>query len=287
MNKEKLCKDCNKTKPLTDFRQTAFWTCKKKIKRGITIRGRCKECELTRVRKRYHENDEVRKRVIEHSKKYHEANRDKVVKRRRIHYDQNRERLLKQKRDEYREDPEKMRERNREGYARHSEERAATKRRQRKEDPELFKAIQKKSYLKHRERILAKDKIYKSKHIERYKKQANEKYKNNLQFNLRSKLKNRINWVMRYGVKKSEQTMHLLGTDDLSVVWKHLEQTWTKTYNTEVPKDEFFNGNIHIDHILPCASFDLTDPSEQKKCFHFTNLQLLWAEDNLRKGDRF
>lgn len=42
----------------------------------------------------------------------------------------------------------------------------------------------------------------------------------------------------------------------------------------------------HIDHIKPCASFDLTDPEQQKECFHYTNLQPLWAEDNLRKSDK-
>ena len=30
-----------------------------------------------------------------------------------------------------------------------------------------------------------------------------------------------------------------------------------------------------IDHIKPCASFDLSKESEQKKCFHYTNLQPL------------
>jgi len=40
----------------------------------------------------------------------------------------------------------------------------------------------------------------------------------------------------------------------------------------------------HVDHIKPCASFDLTDPAQQKECFHFTNLQPLWADENLRKG---
>lgn len=44
------------------------------------------------------------------------------------------------------------------------------------------------------------------------------------------------------------------------------------------------HGKWHIDHIIPCVSFDLTDPEQQKKCFHYTNLQPLWAYDNLSKG---
>ena len=40
----------------------------------------------------------------------------------------------------------------------------------------------------------------------------------------------------------------------------------------------------HIDHIKPCASFDLSCPDQQRACFHYTNLQPLWAQDNLRKG---
>jgi hypothetical protein len=42
----------------------------------------------------------------------------------------------------------------------------------------------------------------------------------------------------------------------------------------------------HIDHIVPCESFDLTDPAQQGQCFHFSNLQPLWARENLRKGTK-
>jgi hypothetical protein len=43
-------------------------------------------------------------------------------------------------------------------------------------------------------------------------------------------------------------------------------------------------GQWHIDHIRPCASFDLSCPNQQRECFHYSNLQPLWAQDNLKKG---
>ena len=45
-------------------------------------------------------------------------------------------------------------------------------------------------------------------------------------------------------------------------------------------------GEWHIDHVIPCAAFDLTDPAQQSECFHYTNLQPLWAVDNLKKAAR-
>ena len=47
------------------------------------------------------------------------------------------------------------------------------------------------------------------------------------------------------------------------------------------------HGEWHIDHIKPCASFNLLNEDEQKKCFHYTNLQPLWASENLSKGCKY
>lgn len=46
-------------------------------------------------------------------------------------------------------------------------------------------------------------------------------------------------------------------------------------------------GDWHIDHKKPCASFDLSKLDQQQACFHYTNLEPLWASDNCRKGRKF
>lgn len=43
-------------------------------------------------------------------------------------------------------------------------------------------------------------------------------------------------------------------------------------------------GKWHIDHIIPCSGFDLSTKEGQSECFHYSNLQPLWAEQNLAKG---
>ena len=50
--------------------------------------------------------------------------------------------------------------------------------------------------------------------------------------------------------------------------------------------DRFMKGEIQIDHIKPCAEFDLTKEEEQRICFHYKNLQPLWELDNLKKGTK-
>lgn len=45
-------------------------------------------------------------------------------------------------------------------------------------------------------------------------------------------------------------------------------------------------GEWHIDHRIPCASFDLTKKEAQDECFNYKNLQPLWASENFRKNSK-
>ena len=80
------------------------------------------------------------------------------------------------------------------------------------------------------------------------------------------------------GSNKSANTEKLLGVSAQS-----LRERW----DTEHGPDWRADPDLHIDHIRPCASFDLTDPAQQRLCFNHRNLQLLTAADNIRKGDRW
>ena len=77
--------------------------------------------------------------------------------------------------------------------------------------------------------------------------------------------------------QKSANTMEQLGCSRETLL-NHLSHQ----FDSKMTWDNM--GEWHIDHIRPCASFDLTDPAQQRECFHYTNLQPLWAEDNLKKG---
>ncbi len=46
-------------------------------------------------------------------------------------------------------------------------------------------------------------------------------------------------------------------------------------------------GQWHVDHIKPCALFDFTDPQQFHECWALSNLQPLWALDNLVKGAKY
>ena len=50
--------------------------------------------------------------------------------------------------------------------------------------------------------------------------------------------------------------------------------------------DNYGINGWHIDHIIPVSKFDLTNNEAIKVCFHYSNLQPLWAKDNLKKGNK-
>jgi hypothetical protein len=108
-------------------------------------------------------------------------------------------------------------------------------------------------------------------------KKQKEKRRRDPQYRIRHNLRCRLNKALK-GISKADTTLNLLGCNQETLI-KHLESQFTDGMNW----DNY--GQWHIDHVLPCSSFDLTKKEDQRKCFHYTNLQPLWAEENIRKSD--
>lgn len=138
--------------------------------------------------------------------------------------------------------------------------------------------------LRHLEDCVERDCAYRQKNKaklrEYYRVRQAFRLKSDVSFRLLQRLRNRI-WDALKGRSKEKSLKCLLGCT-LTELISHLEIRFEPGMSWE----NYGLHGWHIDHIRPCASFDLTDPEQQKACFHYTNLQPLWAKDNLRKGAR-
>ena len=81
-------------------------------------------------------------------------------------------------------------------------------------------------------------------------------------------------------IKKKNRTEEIVGIN-----FKDLVGYLEKKFKPGMTLSNY--GKWHIDHVKPVAKFDLTISGELEKCFHYTNLQPLWAVDNLKKGKKF
>jgi len=144
----------------------------------------------------------------------------------------------------------------------------------------IAKKYQRKYYLENKIKILKNNEIYQKNHSKEIREYCriykNNKRKISINFKLSSNLRHRIYMVLKNNTK-SLSTMKLVGCS-IEFLKNYIESQFTKGMNWSN------YGKWHVDHIKPCASFDLSIASEQRRCFHYTNLQPLWATDNESKG---
>ena len=145
---------------------------------------------------------------------------------------------------------------------------------------EKIKEKSRKYYCINKEKKLLKNKIYRINNKEKVKAHDIWRSKNNVNRKLSLLLRRRTLLALKDN-SKSKNTMYLLGVENIEFLWKHLELTFKPGMTREN------HGKWHVDHIRPCSSFDLSKPEEQAKCFHYTNLQALWAHENLSKGSKY
>lgn len=134
-------------------------------------------------------------------------------------------------------------------------------------NPEKHKEIALRSYYKNKEKYKARRMAY-----------HRNKLKTNIPYALKNSLRIRLSQMLREKTKNGS-AVNLLGCsgEELMVYLESRFQEGMSWSN---------RTKWHIDHIIPLSRFDLENPLELAKACHFTNLQPLWAKDNLIKSNK-
>ena len=132
----------------------------------------------------------------------------------------------------------------------------------------------------HKEELIVKNKNYNFVNKDKRNNYRNNKLKTDIQYKLCHNLRSRLNHAINNNQKVGSAVKDLGCTiDELKI---HLESKFQSRMNW----DNWTIDGWHIDHIKPLASFDLTDRQQFLEACHYTNLQPLWADENLSKGKK-
>jgi len=125
----------------------------------------------------------------------------------------------------------------------------------------------------------------KIKNNQRNNEYAKKKRKEDINFRILCASRIRIYDALN-GRIKSDTTKNLIGCP-IDYLRQHIESQFKDGMSWENYGRGWGNKGMkewHIDHIYPLASFDLTKPLEQRIACHWSNLQPLWAKENLEKS---
>lgn len=254
-----VCNKCGVEKEQDQFPKD------KKSKTGYSYH--CKKCNCEKAKKyveEYPEWNEVyqqkyrdshKQKIREYNQIYIKENKDVLQTAHRVYRKKNAEVIALQKKVYYEENKDQIKVYKQE-WARKNDEYLVEKRHI--------------DYMKNREYRLRQSAIY-----------VKQRRQTDIEFRILTNLRRRVTYALQNAIKV-DCTLNLIGCS-LPELKLWLESQFQEGMNWE----NYGVYGWHIDHCRPCASFDLTDPEQQRQCFNYKNLQPLWAKDNLQKSDKW
>lgn len=149
-------------------------------------------------------------------------------------------------------------------------------------------------YFNNRQKSLETHKTYRSNNSEKLKvykcrknnrKKINQYFRDRKQRDVYFKLSKSLRDRARQAIKNRknyDSYINLLGCT-LNQFECFIESKW----QTGMTWSNWSLTGWHLDHVKPIKEFDLNNPEEIKDCFHYTNIQPLFAKENFEKGDKW
>ena len=221
-----------------------------------------------------------KERILKKNKEWREKNKERKNARARQYYYENKERLNQKGKEYYHKNWHKVQERHRK-YKENNEE---------KLKKHYYSESNQKRLKEYREKNKERTKKIRQERDKKNRKKLNkytrDRKKTNPSIRIRHQLSNRLWSALKRNnlyQNKCASTMQLVGCT-IEELWKHLESS--SSWEPWMTRENYGKGGWDVDHILPCASFDLKCPVQQLACFHWSNLQPLEHIKNVKKGSK-
>lgn len=185
-----------------------------------------------------------------------------------------------------------------ENYQKNKERAALQSKKRYEEKREEILKQQKEYYKKNKDKVLAKNKRWNEEFKEereaylkqyyqenkvKYRKRSRDwhrKFRKTPKGRLVNTLRARLSSVTR-GLKNEETTKSLIGCS-----YEEFKHHIERQFQDGMTWDNYGVHGWHVDHIIPITKFDLSQEEHIKKCFHYSNLQPLWAKQNWSKSNK-
>ncbi len=215
-----------------------------------------------------------------------EVNREAITRARREKYAANKEHILKKNREWRMANSEQLSARGRERYLKNREVILERRKPYRAKKAKQIQQRVAKWQRENRGRVRAWQAAYRKANPDRIReakrKSIAKRRHTDVAFRLVCLVRSRVSHALRKASSsKSCRTIEMLGCTG-----KELRSHVESKFLPGMTWENHGHAGWHIDHIIPLAKFDLSDPTQQAAAFHYTNLQPLWAKDNLRKSDK-
>jgi hypothetical protein len=245
---EKKCTTCGEVKSLDEFYNHKIG------KNGK--RHECKICTINLNKEYYKKNKE---KFSQHAKEYYKKNKEKFSQHAKEYYKKNKEKILLQKKEYNKKNKEKNNKYNKEYYKNNKEK-------------------EKKRRVLYRKKNKDKILLYRKKNKRKKLKYLKERKKIDPIFKLRGCISSNIYGALKaQGYTKNTKTFNILKCEyNFFMDWLNGKASNGYTYGI---------GDLQLDHVIPISLAETED--EAILLSHYSNYQLLSADENLAKSNRY
>jgi hypothetical protein len=249
---EKKCTKCKEVKSLDEF-----------YNHKIGKNGKRHECKICTKNHNKEYNKKNKEKNKNHNKEYYKKNKEKFSQHAKEYYKKNKEKILLQKKE--------YNKKNKENNNKYNKE----YRKNNKEKEKKRRALYRK---KNKDKILLYRKNNKGKKLKYSKKYLKERRKIDPIFKLRGCISSNICRALKtQGYTKKTKTYNILKCDyNFFITWLNGIASNGYTYGI---------GDLQLDHVIPISLAETEE--EMLLLSHYSNYQLLSADENQSKGNRY